>query len=142
MKTLFRLFIAGTCLMLAFSCGQKTTESLSEPAGLIPAPVEMIVNPGSISSNDLAKLPKKVKVSEKALLRRLEGQSLTDWQLKSAYWMEVEPKTVKIEAADQQGVYYARQSLKMMEALNSTVACCRFACACSSAEGSCSSGRG
>ena len=60
-----------------------------------------------------------MKISEKALLDRLNGQKLTDWQLKSAYWMEIGKRKVKIEAAHEEGVFYAQQSLKMMAALDS-----------------------
>ena len=111
-------------MALALSYGCKDVQPLSEPADLIPAPVEMTVTPGSISSEGLASLPVKEKISEKALLRHLEGQELTDWQIKSAYWMEITPKCVKIVAADEQGAYYARQSVKMMATINDTVACC------------------
>lgn len=111
-------------MALALSYGCKDVQPLSEPADLIPAPVEMTVTPGSISSEGLASLPVKEKISEKALLRYLGGQELTDWQIKSAYWMEITPKCVKIVAADEQGAYYARQSVKMMATINDTVACC------------------
>ena len=125
MKKLFKNFVAaGVCMALALSYGCKDVQPLSEPADLIPAPVEMTVTPGSISSEGLASLPVKEKISEKALLRHLEGQELTDWQIKSAYWMEITPKCVKIVAADEQGAYYARQSVKMMATINDTVACC------------------
>ena len=125
MKKLFKNFVAeGVCMALALSYGCKDVQTLSEPADLIPAPVEMTVTPGSISSEGLASLPVKEKISEKALLRHLEGQELTDWQIKSAYWMEITPKCVKIVAADEQGAYYARQSVKMMATINDTVACC------------------
>lgn len=123
-KTLRHFIIAGVCLISAYGCGQKDIHTQCEPADLIPAPVELAVNPGSVSSDKLAELPEKVKVSEKALLRRLEGRELTDWQLKSAYWLEIGKKGIKIEAADQEGVFNARQSLKMMASLNDTVACC------------------
>ena len=111
-------------MALALSYGCKDVQTLSEPADLIPAPVEITVTPGSISSEGLASLPVKEKISEKALLRHLEGQELTEWQIKSAYWMEITPKCVKIVAADEQGAYYARQSVKMMATINDTVACC------------------
>jgi hexosaminidase len=125
MKKLFKNFVAaGVCMALALSYGCKDVQPLSEPADLIPAPVEMTVTPGSISSEGLASLPVKEKISEKALLRHLEGQELTEWQIKSAYWMEITPKCVKIVAADEQGAYYARQSVKMMATINDTVACC------------------
>ena len=125
MKKLFKNFVAaGVCMALALSYGCKDVQPLYEPADLIPAPVEMTVTPGSISSEGLASLPVKEKISEKALLRYLEGQELTHWQIKSAYWMEITPKCVKIVAADEQGAYYARQSVKMMATINDTVACC------------------
>ena len=125
MKNLFKNFIiAGACLALPLSYGCKNVQTLSEPSDLIPAPVEMTVTPGCISADELANLPIKEKISEKALLRHLEGQELTDWQIKSAYWMEITPKCVKIVAADEQGAYYARQSVKMMATINDTVACC------------------
>lgn len=123
-KLFNRMLIAGICLSLAFACEPKTAQTQPGPVDLIPVPVELTAGTGSISSDDLTDLPEKVKISEKALLKRLEGQKLTDWQLKSAYWMEVGKKGVKIEAADEQGVFYARQSLKMLASLNDTVACC------------------
>lgn len=121
----FKQFVAaGVCLMFTLACVPKTEQPQPEPVDLIPAPVELAVRSGSIGSDELARLPEKVKISEKALLRRLEGHELADWQLKSAYWLEVGKRGVKIEAADEQGVFYARQSLKMMAALDSTVTCC------------------
>ena len=125
MRKLFMQILAvGTCMMLVLACGQTKSQSQSESADLIPAPVELTVGTGIVSSDDLTSLPEKVTVSEEALLGRLNGQKLTDWQLKSAYWMEIGKRGVKIEAADEQGVFYARQSLKMMASLNETVACC------------------
>ncbi len=120
----FRFTIAGAFLLLLLSCGTMGNQPQPEPTALIPAPVELTVRPGSVCSNKLAELPQKVKISEKALLERLNGRELTDWQLKSAYWMEIGKKKVKIEAADEEGLFYARQSLKMMAALDSTVTCC------------------
>lgn len=124
-KKLFRLFLmAGACLILALACTTENTQTQNEPSCLIPVPVELTACPGSISSDELTDLPEKVKISEKAMLRRLKGQKLTDWQLKSAYWLEIGKKGVKIEAADPEGVFYARQSLKMMASTDSTVTCC------------------
>ena len=95
-----------------------------KPTNLIPAPVAYSVRPGSISSKDMASLHEKVRISEKALLRRLGGRKLTDWQLKSAYWIELGKKGAKIVAADEEGVFYARQTLKMMACLDSSLTCC------------------
>ena len=96
----FNFITAGVCLILLLACGPKENQYSQKPTALIPAPVELRVNSGSVCSNKLADLPQKVKISEKALLSRLDGQKLTDWQLKSAYWMEISNRKVKIEAAD------------------------------------------
>ena len=94
------------------------------PGDLIPAPVAFSLTSGSVESAKLTQGPEKVIVSQKAILQRLEGRKLTDWQLKGAYWLEVGKRGVKIEAADEEGVFYARQSLKMLRALDRRVACC------------------
>jgi N-acetyl-beta-hexosaminidase len=120
----FNIMTAGACLMLMLACAPKGNLPQPEPADLIPAPVELTVRSGSVSSQKLTNLPQKVTISEKALLGRLNGRKLTDWQLKSAYWMEIGKRGVKIEAADKEGVFYARQSIRMMAALDSTIACC------------------
>jgi hexosaminidase len=112
------------CLMLLPACCSESNQPLQKPSALIPAPVELTVHTGSVCSNKLADLPQTVKISEKAFLNRLNGRELTDWQLKSAYWMEIGKRKVKIVAVDEEGVFYARQSLKMMAALDSTVTCC------------------
>ncbi len=125
LRKLFRhVVIAGAGLMLVFGCGSKAVQLQYEPADLIPAPVELAVGSGVICSDDLIGLPEKVKVSEDVLRRRLDGKELTDWQLKSAYWMEISKKGIKIEAADQEGVFYARQTVKMLASINDEVACC------------------
>ena len=100
---------------------------VQKPAGpmdLIPAPVAYTVLPGSIRSNALTQLPQEVILSEEALRRRLEGRELAPWQLKSAYWLEVGKDGVKIEAADEEGAFYARQTLNMMTRLGDEVTCC------------------
>ena len=121
----FRQFlIAGACMMLVLACGTMENQPQQKTVDLIPAPVEVNVLTGEIKANELANLPEKIRISEKALLRHLEGKNLTDWQLKSAYRMEIGKKNVKIVASDQEGVFYAQQSLKMMASLDSTIACC------------------
>ena len=95
-----------------------------QPTNLIPAPVEFSVRSGSIRGQDVGGLRERVRISEKAMLRRLEGRKLADWQLKSAYWLELGKRGVKIEAADEEGVFYARQTLRMMASLDSSLACC------------------
>jgi len=121
-----RLYYLLVCA-LTLSCGapkDKDTAQGAQPGDIIPAPVEYALTSGSVESAKVAQLPQKVKISEKALNKRLNGRELTDWQLKGAYWLEVGKKAVKIEAADEEGVFYARQSLKMLAALDSTVTCC------------------
>ncbi len=41
--------------------------------------------------------------------RRLKGRELADWQLKSAYWLEVGKKGLKIVAADDEGCGHGNQ---------------------------------
>lgn len=122
--TFYHLLIAGAFFMLTLACKPATTDSESKTTNLIPAPAELALRPGDIRSETLCNLPEKVTISPKAILRRLKGQELTDWQLKSAYWLEIGKRGVKIEAADSEGVFYARQSIKMMSYLDSTVSCC------------------
>ena len=124
MSNKFKLIIVSTCLILLLAFCPKNNQPQQEQVNLIPTPVELTVRSGSVCANKLASLPQKVNISEKAILKRLNGQKLTDWQLKSAYWMEIGKKKIKIEAADKEGVFYARQSRKMMTALDSVVTCC------------------
>ena len=86
---------------LALVGGLTNVQAQLQPTNLIPVPVEYSLRPGSVCSNKMVNLPQKVHISEKALRRRLDGQKLTDWQLKSAYWLEIGKKGVKIEAADE-----------------------------------------
>ena len=97
---------------------------MTGPGDLIPAPVEYSVLPGSIRTDGLTQMPEDVRISESDLRQHLNGRELADWQLKSAYWLEVGKKGVKIVAADGEGVFYARQSLKMLASLDSSVTCC------------------
>ena len=118
-------------IVLALVCGLMSIKAQPQPINLIPLPAEYSVRSGtegrcksSISSKELSSLHEKVRISEKALLRRLGGRNLSDWQLKSAYWIELGKKCVKIVAADEEGVFYARQTLKMMASLDSSLTCC------------------
>ena len=97
---------------------------VSGPGDIIPAPVEYSVLPGCIQADGLTQLPEEVLVSESALRQQLQGRELADWQLKSAYWLEVGKKGVRIVASDAEGVFYARQSLKMLASLGGSVTCC------------------
>lgn len=126
MKHLITETLSLCLVLLSIICctpGQKEVGG-SQPRDLIPAPVEYSVSPGSIRADVLMQLPEKVRISEKALRRHLKGQDLAPWQLKSAYWLEIGKRGVKIDAADEEGVFYARQSLKMLSSLDSTVALC------------------
>lgn len=118
-KQVKRTFIA-----FVFIFGAMLTQAETLQTNLIPAPVAYSLRSGSISKDKMANLHEKVRISEKALLHRLEGRKLEDWQLKSAYWLEVGEKGVKIEAVDEEGVFYARQTLKMLASQDSVVACC------------------
>ena len=111
-------------ISLAFAFGLTNVQAQAQPTDLIPAPAEYSVSPGCISSKEMAGLHEKVRISPKALLRLLKGRKLEDWQLKSAYQLELGKKGVKIVAADEEGVFYARQTLRMMAALDSSLTCC------------------
>ena len=97
---------------------------VSGPGDIIPAPVEYSVLPGCIRADGLTQSPEEVLLSESALREHLQGRELADWQLKSAYWLEMGKKGVRIVAADAEGVFYARQSLKMLASLGGAVTCC------------------
>ena len=111
-------------ILIALALAFGPMNAQPQPTNLIPAPVEYSVRPGSVSLDKLAGQGEKVRISPKALLRRLEGRKLADWQLKSAYWLELGKKGVKIVAADEEGVFYARQTLKMMASVDSSLTCC------------------
>ena len=110
-------------ILIAFAFSFGVMNALGQ-SNLIPAPAEYSVRSGSISSKELAGLREKVRISPKALLRLLKDRKLEDWQLKSAYQLELGKKGVKIVAADEEGVFYARQTLKMMASMDSSVTCC------------------
>lgn len=114
------------CFFVLTCCAPRQNEVAGglQPKDIIPAPAEYSVRPGTIPADVLAQLPQKVRISESAVRRRLKGRELADWQLKSAYWLEVGKKGVKIVAADEEGVFYARQSLRMLALQDSSVALC------------------
>ena len=115
------------CLVLLAVASCKNRSEVAggiQPGDIIPLPVEYSLKSRAVPANQLSQLPEKVCISESALRHRLKGNKLTDWQLKSAYWLEVGKKGVKIVASDPEGVFYARQSLKMLSLQDSTVACC------------------
>ena len=112
----------GFVIALALAFGPMNAQP--QQTNLIPAPVAYSVRPGNVSPSRRAVLDERIRISRRTLLRRLGGRQLTDWQLKSAYWLELGKKGVKIEAADEEGVFYARQTLKMLAALDSPLTCC------------------
>ena len=127
MKHLITEILSFCLVALAVTCcapKQHEATGGTQPKDIIPAPVEYTVSPGCIRADVLTQLPEKVHISGKALRRRLRGRELADWQLKSAYWLEVGKKGVKIEAADPEGVFYARQTLRMLASQDSTLALC------------------
>ena len=78
----FKFMMAGACMMLLLACSPKNNPPQQKTVNMIPAPVELTVRSGSVSLNKLAHLPQKLNISEKRLLDKLNGQKLTDWQLK------------------------------------------------------------
>lgn len=111
-------------ITLVITLGVISTQADDYQTNVIPVPAVYIVHPGCVNGSRLSCQRKKVRISEKALLHYLGERKLADWQLKSAYWLEIGEKEVRIVAADEEGVFYACQTLKMMEALDSMVNCC------------------
>lgn len=99
------------CFFVLTCCAPRQNEVAGglQPKDIIPAPAEYSVRPGSLPADVLAQLPQKVRISESAIRRRLKGRELADWQLKSAYWLEVGKKGVKIVAADEEGCGHGNQ---------------------------------
>jgi len=97
--------------------------SLALATNLIPAPAEYAIGSGTVARDRLARKA-KVRISRKALMRHLEGKHLADWQVKSAYLLELTKKGARIVAADEEGAFYAQQTLKMMASLDGEVLCC------------------
>ncbi len=110
-------------ITFALAWGLNDAPAQAQP-NLIPAPAVYSVRPGSISRDKLSGRSEKVSISPKKLLRHLEGRNLADWQLKSAYLLELGKKGAKIVAADEEGVFYARQTLRMMALVDSSLNCC------------------
>ena len=110
-------------ILIAFALAFGSLNAQPQPTNLIPAPAVYSVRSGSVSRK-IAGSGEKVRISEKALLRHLEGRKLADWQLKSAYLLELGKKGAKIVAADEEGVFDARQTLKMMASLDNSLTCC------------------
>ena len=110
---------------MVIACGkQRQDECCAGPADLIPAPVEYQVGNGCIHTTDLSRLDPAVSISGKKLLKRLKGRNLADWQLRQAYWLEIGKRGIRIEAADEEGAFYALQSLKMLSGLDGAVSYC------------------
>ena len=61
-------------LALALAMGIVSAQAQSQPANLIPAPAEYNVRPGTISRDKMNGSHEKLRISEKAMLRRLEGR--------------------------------------------------------------------
>ena len=119
-----KILAIGLLAIVVVSCTYRDKTAGTMPSDIIPAPVEFSVRPGIVRSDETLRLPEKVRISDSSVRRLLKGRELADWQLKSAYWLEVGKKGIKIVAADEEGVFYARQSLKMMASLDSSVTCC------------------
>ena len=63
-------------IALALAFGPMSAQP--QPTNLIPAPAEYSVRPGIVSLDKLVGQGEKVRISPKALLRRLEGRKLAD----------------------------------------------------------------
>ena len=96
----------------------------SGPKDIIPAPVQYEITQGT------TRLPQAkdmdIRIGEKKFFSRIKGFGLEDWQVKSAYYLELTPKGLHIEAADQEGFFYAIQSAYMMNFVSPDIQCCKI----------------
>ncbi|MBO6160574.1 MAG: beta-N-acetylhexosaminidase [Bacteroidales bacterium] len=96
----------------------------SSPKDIIPAPVQYEITQGT------TRLPQAkdmdIRIGEKKFFSRIKGFGLEDWQVKSAYYLELTPKGLHIEAADQEGFFYAIQSAYMMNFVSPDIQCCKI----------------
>ena len=115
-KYLFTMAVGLLTVISAFS--------MTGPADIIPVPVQYSTRTGSIESRRLLKETPTVRLSSRALLRKIGKHGLKDWQLQSAYCLKISKKGAQILAASEEGVFYARQSMLFMALQDSSVACC------------------
>lgn len=101
MITLVAVLVTTTCVM-----------AQSGPKDIIPAPFHYEVTKGTTSLPEAADMD--IRIGSKKFLSRIKGYGLEDWQVKSAYYLELSPKGLHIEAADYEGFFYAIQSAYMM----------------------------
>lgn len=113
MITLVAVLVTTTCVM-----------AQSGPKDIIPAPFHYEVTKGTTSLPEAADMD--IRIGSKKFLSRIKGYGLEDWQVKSAYYLELSPKGLHIEAADYEGFFYAIQSAYMMRFVSPEIQCCRI----------------
>ena len=96
----------------------------SGPGDIIPTPVKYTV------SDALTRLPEAgdidIVIGKKSFFSRIKRFNLEPWQVKSAYYLELTPEGMRVEAADQEGVFYAFQSVYMMNFISPQIHCCQI----------------
>lgn len=90
------------------------------PQDLTPAPVEYSLT-GGISK---CGLDQAIVLKSQGFLKEIE--SLPQWKQNEAYRITVERFSVLIEAASDEGVFRARQTLRQLELLGGDVPCCKI----------------
>jgi len=106
-------------LLAALVASTAAASAQSGPEDIIPVPVDYELSGGTVASG----FQVKERIG-KRFLRKVSEYNLTDWQEKSAYSIEISEKGARIEAADEQGAFYARQTLGMLQSLSPEVKCC------------------
>lgn len=92
------------------------------PENMIPVPAHYELTGGTVS---IAEKSVDKNIGGK-FLKKIKAFNLAPWQQKSAYSLEISKKGIKIEAADEEGIFYALQSLKMLSSLSSETSCCKI----------------
>ena len=96
----------------------------SGPKDIIPAPVQYEVLQGTTTLPEAKDMD--IHIGSKRFLSRVKGFDLEDWQVKEAYYMELTPNGLRIEAADHEGFFHAIQSAYMMRFVSPEIQCCKI----------------
>ena len=113
------LIVIASALLATFNAFAQ-----SSPKDIIPAPVQFEILQGTTNLPDAKDMD--IRIGNKKFLKRIKPYGLEDWQVKSAYYMELTPKGVRIEAADNEGFFYAIQSAYMMQFVSKDIQCCKI----------------
>lgn len=112
------------CFIAAALIASISSFAQSGPKDIIPAPVQYEVMQGTTSLPDTKDMD--ISIGSRRFLSRVKGFNLEDWQVREAYYMELTPKGLRIEAADHEGFLHAIQSAYMMRFVSPEIQCCKI----------------